>query len=94
MIDADAKVCKRRFLVTTKKLLQARVDDAVFRKFKKLANAADHTVAGYLRHLVQIHVRYFKGSPHSLATQINAMVLARKRSGLRKTQQVDEEIFK
>ncbi len=45
-----------------KKLLQTQVDESTFRKLKKLAKAADNTLAGYLRRLVKLHVRDREGS--------------------------------
>lgn len=43
--------------VTPKKLLQTHVNVTTFRKFDALARAAGNTHAGYLRHLVELHVR-------------------------------------
>jgi hypothetical protein len=42
---------------SSKKLLQTLVDEPTFRKFKKLAKAAGNTRAGYLRHLVETHIK-------------------------------------
>jgi hypothetical protein len=79
---------------SSKKLLQTLVDEPTFRKFKKLAKAAGNTRAGYLRHLVQTHVLRCD-DPHSLANQINSIILAKKRAGLKKDRRVDNaENFK